>query len=156
MNGTIDWSKPIDKRVYKVSPPFFLVFHSTRLKGTYPTSHDFNQTTATDKACSLLIGFSAGQIQMINPFKKDYHPCARLFNEDRIIDKSPVTCLRWLPCESPRFAACTWLFADQTQLFAAAHSSGHLYIYDEELTCTPSPPTYVNLKQVSANKREIS
>ncbi|KAI6228959.1 hypothetical protein M3Y99_01167600 [Aphelenchoides fujianensis] len=117
VNGTIDWSKPIDKRVYK---------------GTYPTSHDFNQTTATDKACSLLIGFSAGQIQMINPFKKEF-PCARLFNEDRIIDKSPVTCLRWLPY--------------QTQLFAAAHSSGHLYIYDEELTCTPSPPTYVNLKQ---------
>ncbi|KAI6181589.1 hypothetical protein M3Y98_00845200 [Aphelenchoides besseyi] len=116
-NGTIDWSKPIDKRIYK---------------GTYPTCHDFNQTASAERACSLLVGFSAGQIQLINPFKKEFQT-SRLYNEDRVIDKSPVTCLRWLPF--------------QDQIFAAAHSSGHLYIYDEELACSPTPPTYVNLKQ---------
>lgn len=45
---------------------------------------------------SLIIGFSAGQIQLIDPFQKDFQ-ISRLFNEDRFIDKSPVTCLKWVP-----------------------------------------------------------
>ncbi|KAK6037200.1 hypothetical protein COOONC_25295, partial [Cooperia oncophora] len=74
-----DLSKPIDKRVYK---------------GTYPTCHHFNQETATSTNCSLIIGFSAGQIQLIDPFHKEYQ-ASRLYNEERFIDKTGVTCLRW-------------------------------------------------------------
>lgn len=46
----------------------------------------------------------------------------------RLIDKTKVTCLQWLP-NSPN-------------LFLAAHSSGHLYLYNEELPCSPTAPVY--------------
>lgn len=50
----------------------------------------------------------------------------------RLIDKTKVTCLKWLP-KSPN-------------LFLASHSSGHLYLYNEELPCTPAAPNYQNFK----------
>lgn len=50
----------------------------------------------------------------------------------RLIDKTKVTCLKWLP-RSPN-------------LFLASHSSGHLYLYNEELPCTPTSPSYQNFK----------
>lgn len=59
-----DLSKPIDKRIYK---------------GTQPTSHDFNHLTATAESVSLLVGFSAGQVQLIDPIKKE---TSKLFNEE--------------------------------------------------------------------------
>uniref|UniRef100_A0A914WJG6 WD repeat-containing protein 20 n=1 Tax=Plectus sambesii TaxID=2011161 RepID=A0A914WJG6_9BILA len=112
-----DLSKPIDKRVYK---------------GTYPTCHDFNQETATAESCSLIIGFSAGQIQLIDPFRKEYQ-VSRLYNEDRFIDKTRVTCLKWVP--------------GQAQYFLASHASGHIYLYNEELPCSPGAPSYQSFKQ---------
>lgn len=59
-----DLSKPIDKRIYK---------------GTQPTCHDFNHLTATAERVSLLVGFSAGQVQLIDPIKKE---TSKLFNEE--------------------------------------------------------------------------
>jgi hypothetical protein len=51
----------------------------------------------------LLIGFSAGQIQLIDPFSRVGEAAAaaasRLFNEERVIDKTKVTCLKWVPGE---------------------------------------------------------
>lgn len=110
-----DLTKPIDKRVYK---------------GTYPTCHDFNEYTVSTKGCALLVGFSAGQIQLIDPYKKDL---SKLFNEDRLIDKTKVTCLKWLP-KSPN-------------QFVAAHGSGQMYVYNEDLPCTNTPPHYQVFKQ---------
>lgn len=46
----------------------------------------------------------------------------------RLIDKTKVTCLKWLP-RSPN-------------LFLVSHASGHMYLYNEELPCTPSAPSY--------------
>lgn len=46
----------------------------------------------------------------------------------RLIDKTKVTCLKWLP-RSPN-------------LFLVSHASGHLYLYNEELPCAPSAPNY--------------
>lgn len=43
-----------------------------------------------------------------------------------------MTCLKWLP-KSPN-------------LFLASHSSGHLYLYNEELPCSPAAPNYQNFK----------
>ncbi|XP_010587135.1 WD repeat-containing protein 20 isoform X6 [Loxodonta africana] len=60
-----DLSKPIDKRIYK---------------GTQPTCHDFNHLTATAESVSLLVGFSAGQVQLIDPVKKE---TSKLFNEEQ-------------------------------------------------------------------------
>ncbi|XP_037687762.1 WD repeat-containing protein 20 isoform X9 [Choloepus didactylus] len=59
-----DLSKPIDKRIYK---------------GTQPTCHDFSHLTATAESVSLLVGFSAGQVQLIDPIKKE---TSKLFNEE--------------------------------------------------------------------------
>lgn len=57
-------SKPMDKRVYK---------------GTNPTCHDFNAVTATHESLLLVIGFSGGQIQLVDPISKEVN---KLFNEE--------------------------------------------------------------------------
>ncbi len=64
MSQAADMSKPVDKRIYK---------------GTLPTCHDSNALTATAESVSLLVGFSAGQVQLIDPIKKE---TSKLFNED--------------------------------------------------------------------------
>ncbi|XP_028833712.1 WD repeat-containing protein 20 isoform X1 [Denticeps clupeoides] len=110
-----DLSKPIDKRIYK---------------GTQPTCHDFNHLTATPESVSLLVGFSAGQVQLIDPIKKE---TSKLFNEERLIDKSRVTCVKWVP--------------GSESLFLVAHSSGNMYLYNVEHTCGTTAPHYQLLKQ---------
>ncbi|XP_026103051.1 WD repeat-containing protein 20-like [Carassius auratus] len=110
-----DLSKPIDKRIYK---------------GTQPTCHDFNHLTATAESVSLLVGFSAGQVQLIDPIKKE---TSKLFNEERLIDKSRVTCVKWVP--------------GSESLFLVAHSSGSMYLYNVEHTCGTTVPHYQLLKQ---------
>lgn len=109
-----DLSKPLEKKVYK---------------GTNPTCHDFNSTSATAESVSLLIGFSTGQIQLIDPVKKELN---KLFNEERLIDKTRVTCLRWVP--------------GSRSLFLAAHASGQFYVYNEELPCGSAAPHYQHFK----------
>ena len=51
-----DLTQPTDKRVYK---------------GTFPTCHTFSEVADIDEenAPLLLIGFSAGQIQLIDPIR---------------------------------------------------------------------------------------
>ncbi|NXF28231.1 DMWD protein, partial [Rhodinocichla rosea] len=112
----LDLQRPIDKRVYK---------------GTQPTCHDFNQFTAGAETLALLVGFSAGQVQYLDLAKKD--SAGRLFNEERLIDKSKVTSVRWLP--------------DTERLFLASHASGHLYLYDSEQPCGATSPQYTLLTQ---------
>ncbi|XP_046401441.1 WD repeat-containing protein 20 [Ischnura elegans] len=110
-----DLAKPLDKKVYK---------------GTNPTCHDFNTTTMTADSVSLLVGFSTGQIQLFDPIKKEL---SKLFNEERLIDKTKVTCVRWVP-GSPN-------------LFLVSHGSGQLYFYNDELPCGTAPPHYTPVKQ---------
>ncbi|CAG2102690.1 unnamed protein product [Medioppia subpectinata] len=110
-----DLSKPVDKRVYK---------------GTYPTCHDFNASNITTDCVYLLVGFSAGQIQLIDPIKKEI---SKLYNEERLIDKSKVTCLKWLP--------------NSANFFIVSHSSGQMYVYKEDLPCGTTPPHYQLFKQ---------
>ena len=49
-----------------------------------------------------------------------------------MIDKTKVTCLKWLP--------------GSANLFLAAHASGHMYLYNEELPCSPTAPVYQPFK----------
>ncbi|XP_049643209.1 dystrophia myotonica WD repeat-containing protein [Suncus etruscus] len=112
---SIDLNRPIDKRIYK---------------GTQPTCHDFNQFTAATETISLLVGFSAGQVQYLDLIKKG---TSKLFNEERLIDKTKVTYLKWLP--------------ESESLFLASHASGHLYLYDVGQPCASAPPQYSLLKQ---------
>ncbi|KAJ7995217.1 hypothetical protein DPEC_G00242250 [Dallia pectoralis] len=111
----VDLSKPIDKRIYK---------------GTQPTCHDFNQYSATADSVALIVGFSAGQVQYLDPIKKE---TSKLFNEERLIDKSKVTCLKWLP--------------KSENLFLASHASGHLYLYNVDHPCGTACPQYSLLRQ---------
>lgn len=46
----------------------------------------------------------------------------------RLIDKTKVTCIKWVP--------------GSTNQFLVSHSSGLLYLYNEELPCGTSPPIY--------------
>ncbi|CAB3398146.1 unnamed protein product [Caenorhabditis bovis] len=114
-----DLARPIDKRVYK---------------GTAPTVHCFNQELAHPKTCSLIVGFSTGQIQIIDPLEKSSQtPVSRLYNEDRTCDKSTVTCIRWLP-GSPN-------------IFLASYASGNIYVYNEDVATIVTPPSYNIYKQ---------
>ena len=79
----------------------------------------------------LLVGFSGGQIQLIDPVRKELSRSAqqkiddilmlmlrilvRLYNEERLVDKSRVTCVKWVP--------------GQGDTFLVSHASGHLYTY---------------------------
>ncbi|XP_058801867.1 WD repeat-containing protein 20 isoform X1 [Phymastichus coffea] len=110
----VDLNKPVDKKLYK---------------GTNPTCHNFNQTTATAEIAPLLVGFSTGLIQLIDPIKKELN---KLYNEERLIDKTKVTCIKWVP--------------DSSNLFLVSHSSGQLYLYNEELVCGTTPPHYQPFK----------
>lgn len=51
----------------------------------------------------------------------------------RLIDKTKVTCIRWVP--------------DSTNLFLVSHASGQLYLYNEEMLCGTSQPHYQTFKQ---------
>ncbi|XP_034944779.1 WD repeat-containing protein 20 isoform X2 [Chelonus insularis] len=110
----VDLNKPVDKKLYK---------------GTNPTCHNFNQTTATADTAPLLVGFSTGQIQLIDPIKKELN---KLYNEERLIDKTKVTCIKWVPGSS--------------NLFIVSHSSGQLYLYNWELPCSTTSPNYQPFK----------
>lgn len=113
-----DASNPIYKRSFKGSPP---------------TCHDFNQATATSQSISLIVGFSHGQIQLIHLNGCEDQESCKEFNFDRQIDKTRVTCVKWLP--------------NSASLFLVAHASGQLYLYKDDLPCGPVAPTYQLYKQ---------
>ncbi|XP_021946339.1 WD repeat-containing protein 20 [Folsomia candida] len=106
----VDMSKPIDKRIYK---------------GTNPTCHDFNSVVASHDSLMLLIGFSGGQIQLVDPISKEVN---KLYNEERVIDKTRVTSIRWVPTS--------------TTLFMVSHASGHMYLYNVEHPSGTTAPHY--------------
>lgn len=102
---------PIDRRVFKAPP----------------TCHSFKPGC---KDGSLLIGLGSGEIQLICPLRKD---CCKVYNEDKTIEKTGVTCVLWVP-NSPH-------------QFLVSHSSGCLYLYDEKLLPVASPPSYDLFKE---------
>jgi len=59
-----DLTKPIDKKIYK---------------GINPTCHDFNSVAITEDSLPLVVGFSTGLIQLIDPVRKEI---SVLFNEE--------------------------------------------------------------------------
>lgn len=113
-----DASNPIYKRSYKSS---------------LPTCHDFNRTAASEGSICLLVGFSQGQVQSIDLSGGEDKEICKEFNVDRLVDKTRVTCVRWLPSSN--------------SVFLVSHASGHLYIYDENLQCGPTAPVYQVHKQ---------
>uniref|UniRef100_A0A2K5CHC4 Uncharacterized protein n=1 Tax=Aotus nancymaae TaxID=37293 RepID=A0A2K5CHC4_AOTNA len=57
----------------------------------------------------------------------------RIYKGTRLIDKSRVTCVKWVP--------------GSESLFLVAHSSGNMYSYNVEHTCGTTAPHYQLLKQ---------
>lgn len=132
-----DLTKPIDKRIYK---------------GTFPTCHDFGLITEESEIVPLIVGFSGGQIQLVDPIRKEL---SKLFNEEvylrhtnnhhpailinksyflqRNIDKTRVTCIKWIP--------------GSQNCFLVAHSSGCMYVYNYEIVCANTVPVYQMFKQ---------
>ncbi|XP_022899842.1 WD repeat-containing protein 20 [Onthophagus taurus] len=125
-----DLSKPLDKKIYK---------------GTSPTCHDFNSFEANGDSISIVVGFTSGQVQVFDPSMKDLN---KLFNEERHIDKTRSTCVKWVP--------------ESKNLFLSAHSNGYLYLYNHELACNSSQiPSYQPFKSgdgfsVSCSKTKSS
>ncbi|CAF4657094.1 unnamed protein product, partial [Rotaria sp. Silwood2] len=116
-----NFGEPIDHRVYK--------------QNHQPTCHDITQDPDTN-ILHILVGFSKGQIQYINMQTKEQ----KVFNEGSYLDKTKVTCIKWLP--SPR------------TYFIASYSSGYLYVYDEQLNYqrdTNIQSTYSTIKDDEKN-----
>ncbi|XP_065061474.1 WD repeat-containing protein 20-like isoform X1 [Rhopilema esculentum] len=120
---------PIDRRPYK---------------GPQPSCHDINLMTRRPDMLEILIGFTGGQIQLMDPMK---HECIKCFNEEilfclksivlldqlqRLIDKGIVTCIRWIP--------------GTDSMFLASHSTGMIYVYNKEYQCV-AEPVYTVLKR---------
>lgn len=99
---------------------------SPQVSGGSPPSPS-SQVATPQAGLQLLVGFSAGQIQIIDPVTKD-HLKSKLFNDERLIDKTKVTCLAWVP--------------GSTQLFLVSHLSGQLYLYKSECASGPAAPHY--------------
>jgi len=59
-----DLTRPVEKKTYR---------------GPSPTCHDFNQFTAKSDRLMLIVGFTLGQIQLVEPMLKEYN---KLFNEE--------------------------------------------------------------------------
>lgn len=55
-----------------------------------------------------------------------------LFFFQKIIDKSKVTCIKWIP--------------NSKHLFLVSHASGQLYLYNETLSCANTSPNYQPIK----------
>lgn len=52
----------------------------------------------------------------------------RAINFQKLVDSSKVTCIQWVP--------------NSKNFFLTSHASGQLYLYNEELPCSASPPNY--------------
>lgn len=116
-----NFSEPLDHRIYK--------------QNHQPTCHDLIQDSRTH-ILHLLVGFSKGQIQYINMRTKEQ----KVFNEGSYLDKSKVTCVKWL--DNPRTN------------FLVSYSSGCLYVFDEELNYQRDPtiqPVYSTIHDINKN-----
>lgn len=91
----VDLSKPIDKRIYK---------------GTQPTCHDFNQYSATAESVALIVGFSAGQVQYLDPIKKE---TSKLFNEEvlYVSVRTRLLCLKPSSIHQEKFVILVSIFS---------------------------------------------
>jgi len=116
-----NFNEPLDHRIYK--------------QNHQPTCHDIIQDLQTN-ILHVLVGFSKGQIQYINMHTKEQ----KVFNEGSYLDKSKVTCVKWL--QNPRTH------------FIVSYSSGCLYVFDEELNYQRDPtiqPVYSTIRDPTKN-----
>ncbi|OQV24704.1 Serine/threonine-protein phosphatase 2A 56 kDa regulatory subunit delta isoform [Hypsibius exemplaris] len=102
-----DLNHPLDRQVHKAQV----------------SCHDINNSTQSAQGCSLLIGFVNGSFQTSDQRKESH-----IYNEDRLLDKGRVTCVKWLPGSNNQFLV--------------GFSSGQLFQFDESLPWIAAPPSY--------------
>ncbi|MGH0168688.1 UNVERIFIED_CONTAM: hypothetical protein FKN15_055120 [Acipenser sinensis] len=117
--------------------------------GGAPVSAAASSASAAAAASSSPAGFlppvrvSMVKLQPEDPGEESERVCFNIGRElyfytytsikKRLIDKSKVTCLKWLP--------------ESEQLFLASHASGTLYLYNVEHPCGTAAPQYSLLRQ---------
>uniref|UniRef100_H2Z5W9 Anaphase-promoting complex subunit 4 WD40 domain-containing protein n=1 Tax=Ciona savignyi TaxID=51511 RepID=H2Z5W9_CIOSA len=94
-------------------------------KGVAPTCHDINQKTSCAESVRVAVGFIAGQVQIIDVGTKE---SLQIMNEDRCVEKSRVTCVRWFP--------------NSETMLLSSHISGYMYTYDISQPCLNVIPQY--------------
>jgi hypothetical protein len=100
------------------------------------SSNSSNQTSTSSLYLSLIIasGFSRGEIHVFDAFKKD---SSVFFNNNKIIDKTKVTCIKWLP--------------KSHNLFLVGYSSGNIYLYDANNQANSTmAPAFTKIYQTEA------
>ncbi|XP_055331749.1 WD repeat-containing protein 20-like [Paramacrobiotus metropolitanus] len=102
-----DLAHPLDRQIHKA----------------LPTCHDINRVSCSTQGCTVLIGFTTGSFHVTDP-RKDPH----IYNEDRMLDKTKVTCVKWIP--------------GSLQQFLISFSSGQLFHCDDSLSWITAPPSY--------------
>merc|ERR1719295_1788820 len=111
------------------------------------TSNSVISTTgnAASAATPLLVGFSGGQIQLIDPVRKEL---SKLYNEERHIEKTRVTCIRWVPNTTSNGVGSSTVGGSSNH-FLVSYSSGCMYVYNHKLSCAPTAhaPAYQLFKQ---------
>ncbi|XP_065661867.1 dystrophia myotonica WD repeat-containing protein [Hydra vulgaris] len=112
-----DLNEPIDRRTYK---------------GPQPTCHDINMITRTPTSIELIIGFTAGQIQLVDPLKRE---CRKCFNDERLIEKGAVTCVKWVPGSESKFLV--------------SYNNPNIYMYDKNLPSIDIEPQLQMIKKGS-------
>ncbi|CAK8680017.1 unnamed protein product [Clavelina lepadiformis] len=107
-------------------------------KGVAPTCHDINQFSASADSVRVAVGFIAGQVQIIDVRTKE---SLQIMNEDRSVEKSRVTCVKWFP--------------NSENILLAAHISGFMYTYDITQPCANFMPQYHSQPYKSGNGYSI-
>jgi len=173
LKKSADLTKPLDKRLYKgtcptchdFGPPMSTAGVDNGEEGGGPagrrdsdtssvsgvtsggTSNSVISTTgnAASAATPLLVGFSGGQIQLIDPVRKEL---SKLYNEERHIEKTRVTCIRWVPNTTSNGVGSSTVGGSSNH-FLVSYSSGCMYVYNHKLSCAPTAhaPAYQLFKQ---------
>lgn len=76
-------------------------------------------------------GFAKGEIHVFDAFRKE---TSSFYNSTKLVDKTKVTCIKWLP--------------NNMNLFLVAYLSGNLYLYDVRIANQPNvAPLFTKLCQ---------
>jgi len=108
----------LHKAIQQVNLPLDFIDKRT-YRGVAPTCHDINQFSACHDSVKIAVGFTAGQVQVIDVKTKQ---SLNIMNEDRSVEKSRVTCVKWFP--------------NHENILLTSHRNGVMYTYDVSQTCS--------------------
>ncbi|CAF0909785.1 unnamed protein product [Brachionus calyciflorus] len=107
----------------------------TRAQNANLSNSDFDRinfsTSPSQLSLIVAAGFNKGEIHVFDVFKKD---ASVFYNNLKLVDKTSVTCIKWLP--------------NTMNLFLVSYSSGNIYLYDVNYQAQSSvAPTFSKIYQ---------